>query len=345
MFTGSDILSVAQFERPDLERIFAAADACLPISRGERVCDALRGRLLANLFFEPSTRTRLSFGAAFLRLGGALETTVGMQFSSMAKGETLEDTIRVIDGYVDVLVLRHPELGSAERAAAVAEHPIINAGDGPGETPDKHTHLRQWNACQNRRARVLARGIQRLANHRKPEEKPKAAHQDRGYENDGDVVSGQHDRADKERRSRDERRNALYLVGVGHHPHDALDEIGQTESGYDDRHQSRILQPVTFRNAPYDNRSESSADDEGDNRGQPKGHEIGQTETDDDQKGHISAYHHHFAAAEIYDMRRLVDNHDRQGDENLDQDEAAFLRAAPAVFRAHGPSPPTAKVR
>ena len=148
MFTGSDILSVAQFERPDLERIFAAADACLPISRGERVCDALRGRLLANLFFEPSTRTRLSFGAAFLRLGGALETTVGMQFSSMAKGETLEDTIRVIDGYVDVLVLRHPELGSAERAAAVAEHPIINAGDGPGEHPtqallDCYTILRE----------------------------------------------------------------------------------------------------------------------------------------------------------------------------------------------------------
>lgn len=132
---GSDIVSVRQFQRPDLERIFATADLCLPIARGERPCHALDGKLLANLFFEPSTRTRLSFGTAFLRLGGLLESTVGMNFSSMAKGETLEDTIRVIDGYADVIVLRHPEEGSAARAAQMANRPVVNAGDGPGEHP------------------------------------------------------------------------------------------------------------------------------------------------------------------------------------------------------------------
>lgn len=129
------VLSVAQFERPDLDSLFAIAERCLPIAAGEAVSEALRGKVLANLFFEPSTRTRLSFGTAFLRLGGAIESSVGMQFSSMAKGETLEDTIRVISGYSDVIVLRHPELGSAQKAAEVSLKPIVNAGDGPGEHP------------------------------------------------------------------------------------------------------------------------------------------------------------------------------------------------------------------
>lgn len=132
---SSHIVSVAQFERPILESLFAVADACVPIANGERTCRVLEGRILANLFFEPSTRTRLSFDAAFHRLGGAVETTVGVQFSSMAKGETLEDTIRVIDGYADAIVLRHPTVGAAKRAAAVARHPVINAGDGAGEHP------------------------------------------------------------------------------------------------------------------------------------------------------------------------------------------------------------------
>lgn len=132
---STSVVSVSQFDRPDLERLFAIADRCAPVARGERTSRSLEGRLLANLFFEPSTRTRLSFGSAFRRLGGTVETTVGMQFSSMAKGETLEDTIRVIDGYADVLVLRHPDVGAARRAAAVARRPVINGGDGPGEHP------------------------------------------------------------------------------------------------------------------------------------------------------------------------------------------------------------------
>ncbi len=134
-FKGADIISVEPFARADLERIFQVTEALEPYARGEKVTDALRGRVLANLFFEASTRTRLSFGTAFLRLGGHLETSVGMQFSSISKGETLVDTIRVIDGYADVLVLRHPEIGSAAVAAKVAVHPVINGGDGPGEHP------------------------------------------------------------------------------------------------------------------------------------------------------------------------------------------------------------------
>jgi aspartate carbamoyltransferase catalytic subunit len=134
-FKGSDIISVKPFERVDLERVFKVAEALEPVAKGEKETDVLRNKLLANLFFEASTRTRLSFGAAFRRLGGRVETTVGVQFSSISKGETLEDTMRVIDGYVDAMVLRHPEIGSARRAAKVANNPVINGGDGPGEHP------------------------------------------------------------------------------------------------------------------------------------------------------------------------------------------------------------------
>lgn len=129
------VLSVAQYERSQIDELLEIAEQCLPIARSERVSDVLHGKVLANLFFEPSTRTRLSFETAFRRLGGAVESTVGIQFSSMAKGETLEDTVRVISGYADAIVLRHPELGSAARAAEVSLCPVVNGGDGPGEHP------------------------------------------------------------------------------------------------------------------------------------------------------------------------------------------------------------------
>lgn len=134
-FKGADIITVKALQRPDLERIFQVAAALEPYAAGEHVTDVLRGRVLANMFFEASTRTRLSFGSAFLRLGGSVETTVGVSFSSLSKGETLADTIRVIDGYADCIVLRHPEVGSAALAAEVAKGPVINGGDGPGEHP------------------------------------------------------------------------------------------------------------------------------------------------------------------------------------------------------------------
>jgi aspartate carbamoyltransferase catalytic subunit len=96
----------------------------------------LNGQVMAALFYEPSTRTRLSFEAAMMRLGGwTMGTDNAREFSSAAKGETLEDTIRIVSGYANVIVLRHSEEGAARRAAAVSSVPIINAGDGPGQHP------------------------------------------------------------------------------------------------------------------------------------------------------------------------------------------------------------------
>jgi aspartate carbamoyltransferase catalytic subunit len=96
----------------------------------------LAGRILATLFYEPSTRTRLSFEAAMLRLGGGvISTENAREFSSAAKGENIEDTTRIVEGYADIIAVRYHERGGAERAAAVAHVPVINAGDGPGEHP------------------------------------------------------------------------------------------------------------------------------------------------------------------------------------------------------------------
>ena len=125
------VLSAAQFDRPLLDRLFVRA-AALEGTRGT----ALRGRIMATLFYEPSTRTRLSFESAMLRLGGAvLGTEAAHVFSSAMKGETLEDTIRMVSAYADVIVLRHDREGAAAQAAGVASVPIVNAGDGPGEHP------------------------------------------------------------------------------------------------------------------------------------------------------------------------------------------------------------------
>ena len=95
-----------------------------------------RGRIMATLFYEPSTRTRFSFEAAMHRLGGSVVSTENAaEFSSVAKGETLEDTVRILNGYADLLVIRHYEVGSAKRAASVSRIPVINAGDGAGQHP------------------------------------------------------------------------------------------------------------------------------------------------------------------------------------------------------------------
>ena len=97
--------------------------------------DRLKGKILASLFYEPSTRTRLSFETAMSRLGGSVITADGIQFSSMYKGETVEDTMKVVGSYADIVVMRHPEKGSADKAASVCPVPFINAGDGPGQHP------------------------------------------------------------------------------------------------------------------------------------------------------------------------------------------------------------------
>jgi aspartate carbamoyltransferase catalytic subunit len=128
------VLESQQFSRELLDEIFERADAM----RAEplRVSGRLQGRIMAALFYEPSTRTRLSFESAMLRLGGrTMGTDNAREFSSAAKGETLEDTIRIVGGYADVIVLRHPNEGAAARAAAVSDVPVINGGDGKGQHP------------------------------------------------------------------------------------------------------------------------------------------------------------------------------------------------------------------
>ncbi|WP_293935928.1 aspartate carbamoyltransferase [Iodobacter sp.] len=129
------LLSVEQFSRESVEELFRIADIMQPVARRQKTCRVLEGAVLANLFFEASTRTRISFGAAFCRLGGSVCDTTGFTFSSMAKGESIYDTSRVVSGYADVIVVRHPEQGAVAEFAQASNIPIINGGDGPGEHP------------------------------------------------------------------------------------------------------------------------------------------------------------------------------------------------------------------
>ncbi len=131
------VLSASQFSREEISSLFATADRLKQERHDHGVLDYLRGKLVYLLFYEPSTRTRTSFGLAARYLGGRTDFTEAAGiFSSAAKGETLEDTIRVLESYeIDAIVIRHKERGAAEAAARVAGIPIINAGDGDGEHP------------------------------------------------------------------------------------------------------------------------------------------------------------------------------------------------------------------
>lgn len=134
-FYAQDILSVSQFDRPKLEYIFSVAHEMRVMVERFGSADLLQGKILANLFYEPSTRTSSSFMAAMLRLGGQVIPINNVQYSSVTKGESLPDTVRTLESYSDVIVIRHPDVGSAEIAARYAAKPIINAGDGVGEHP------------------------------------------------------------------------------------------------------------------------------------------------------------------------------------------------------------------
>jgi len=136
-FTGSDVLSIGQFERGDIARIFQVADQMLPYAHRQRVSKVLDGAILGSMFFEPSTRTRVSFGGAFNLLGGEVRETIGFASSSIAKGESLYDTARVLSGYSDVIVMRHPTEGSVAEFAEASRVPVINGGDGANEHPSQ----------------------------------------------------------------------------------------------------------------------------------------------------------------------------------------------------------------
>ena len=134
-FKGSHILSIDQFDRSDIDTLFFVAERLEPYSLRKKVTRVLEGAILGNMFFEPSTRTRISFGAAFNLLGGAVRETTELESSSLVKGESLVDTAQVLSGYSDIIVMRHAEKGSVEAFSQASRVPVINGGDGSNEHP------------------------------------------------------------------------------------------------------------------------------------------------------------------------------------------------------------------
>ncbi len=130
-----DVVSIRDFSREQIEHVLRLAEKMVPIAKGDERSVMLEGRVMGTLFFEPSTRTRLSFESAMARLGGRTLGFAEPKGSSVAKGETLADTIRMVDSYCDLIVLRHPQEGAARLAAHFAEKPVVNAGDGAGQHP------------------------------------------------------------------------------------------------------------------------------------------------------------------------------------------------------------------
>lgn len=147
-FKGRDIISIKDFTRKEIDYILKTAETIEPLAKSGS--DMLRGKMLATLFFEPSTRTRLSFESAMHRLGGSAIGFAEPEIASVKKGENLADTIRVVENYADVIALRHPLEGAARLAAEFAQIPIINAGSGAEEHPtqallDLYTILKEKN--------------------------------------------------------------------------------------------------------------------------------------------------------------------------------------------------------
>ena len=132
---GKDILHGNQFTKKDIDAIIKVAAGFEKELKGKGALNLLKGKILATLFFEPSTRTRLSFEAAMQRLGGGVISMASAESSSAAKGETVADTAMTVAQYADAIVIRHPRIGSAKEAADAADIPVINAGDGAGQHP------------------------------------------------------------------------------------------------------------------------------------------------------------------------------------------------------------------
>ncbi len=130
-----DLITMQDLTNEQVISLLDEAERLLPVARGEAYEPLLQGKVLANLFYEPSTRTRMSFEAAMKRLGGSVMNLGALAGSSVSKGETLYDTMQMINGYADVAVLRHPRQGAAQYSADAVDIPIINAGDGAGHHP------------------------------------------------------------------------------------------------------------------------------------------------------------------------------------------------------------------
>lgn len=134
-FRGQHILSVDQFDLDTIRQVFAVANRMAPYAHRQKRTKVLDGAILGNLFFEASTRTRVSFGTAFNLLGGEVRETAGMATSALSKGESLYDTARVLSSYSDIVAMRHPDAGSVAEFAQGSRVPVINGGDGPNEHP------------------------------------------------------------------------------------------------------------------------------------------------------------------------------------------------------------------
>lgn len=134
-FAGRDLISIGDLSEEAIFQVLDAAREMIPVARGEVRDERLQGKVVATLFFEPSTRTRLSFESATHRLGGHVLTFGAPEVTSVAKGETLADTVRMVEAYSDLIVLRHPQEGAARLAAEFADVPVVNAGDGAGQHP------------------------------------------------------------------------------------------------------------------------------------------------------------------------------------------------------------------
>ena len=134
-FEGIDVISIADFSKEDVMRVLKTAKGMVPVATGRKSDNSLEGKIMSALFFEPSTRTRLSFESAMKRLGGGVLGFAQPEGTSIMKGETLADTVRMVDAYSDVVVIRHPHEGAARLAADFASKPVINAGDGAGQHP------------------------------------------------------------------------------------------------------------------------------------------------------------------------------------------------------------------
>ncbi len=136
-FFGKDILTADQFDSEKLEFIMETARQMEPIVNENGSVDILKGKIMTALFYEASSRTFGSFVTAIQRLGGGFIPLQGVTYSSVSKGETLPDTVRTFSSYSDIIVIRHPEVGSAKIAAEFSDKPVINAGDGVGEHPSQ----------------------------------------------------------------------------------------------------------------------------------------------------------------------------------------------------------------
>lgn len=130
-----NVITIHDFTVEEIIEVLDRAEELVPVARGQSFSDALKGRILGCIFFEPSTRTRLSFESAMKRLGGSVIGFAGPEGTSVVKGETLADTVRMVSGYADAIVLRHPREGAARLAAQFSDKPVLNAGDGAGQHP------------------------------------------------------------------------------------------------------------------------------------------------------------------------------------------------------------------